>query len=170
MIKKSALLLLLILLIYNFLSRAQTSPIVSEKDFELFTGKWQGSLTYLDYKSGKPYTMPANIEIQRIGTSKQFIFANTYPDEPKANDKDTITISGKGDKLNTEPIKSKKKLTDGSLEIITENLGKDGNDNKAALIRITYTAGNNLLSIKKDVRFTGQTAWVLRHEYRYKKL
>ena len=33
------------------------------KDLAASTGSWQGKLTYLDYSSGKPYTMPANIKI-----------------------------------------------------------------------------------------------------------
>ncbi|MEO5942700.1 MAG: hypothetical protein ABIP30_15405 [Ferruginibacter sp.] len=35
----------------------------SVRDFDKLVGSWEGSLTYLDYSSGKPYTMSADIEI-----------------------------------------------------------------------------------------------------------
>ena len=54
-------------------------------------GKWTGSLTYLDYSSGKSFSMPANVEISESGT-KNLIFDYKYPNEPKANVADTITI------------------------------------------------------------------------------
>lgn len=36
------------------------------KDFNSLIGSWEGSLTYLDYTTGKPYTMSADIEIKRL--------------------------------------------------------------------------------------------------------
>lgn len=37
---------------------AQNSFKTIQKEFGKLSGTWQGSLTYLDYSSGKPYTMP----------------------------------------------------------------------------------------------------------------
>ena len=76
--------------------------------------------------------------------SNVFIFLNLYPDEPKATSSDTLTISNSGKMVNNETVKSKRKLGNGNTEIITELLGKDGNDNKPALIRTTYTVGKNI--------------------------
>jgi len=36
---------------------------VQVKDLSNSVGSWEGKLTYLDYASGKPYTMSANIKI-----------------------------------------------------------------------------------------------------------
>ena len=33
------------------------------KDLSNSVGSWEGKLTYLDYSTGKPYTMSANIKI-----------------------------------------------------------------------------------------------------------
>ena len=51
-----------------------------EKDLKNLIGKWEGTLTYLDYQSDKPYTMPANIEVNLID-SNNFLYKNIYPKE-----------------------------------------------------------------------------------------
>jgi hypothetical protein len=150
-------------------SFAQTTSTISLKDFKLFEGNWNGSLTYMDYSSNKPYTMPANINVKQIRKTNQLVFLNTYPDEPKANSADTITISKDGKMLNKETVKSIQKLGDGNTEIITETTGVDGNDNKPALLRHIYIVGKKKFVIRKEVQFVGQTEWLKRHEYNYTK-
>ncbi|MFX5622751.1 hypothetical protein ABTE00_21585, partial [Acinetobacter baumannii] len=39
---------------------------IQKNDTRIFEGKWVGSLTYLDYTSGKPYTMPADLIVTAI--------------------------------------------------------------------------------------------------------
>ena len=138
-----------------------------QKDFEKLSGAWQGSLTYLDYSSGKPYTMPADIEIKRVDKTDKFIFSNIYPNESSANSIDTISISIVGKYIDKELVKSRRKLPDGDIEIITEEFGKDGNDNKPATFRHTYILGQATYKKRKDVKFTGGTTWINRHEYSY---
>ncbi len=146
---------------------AQTSTKVTPKDFQLFVGNWKGTLTYLDYSSHKQYTMPADINISQLKKSNVFIFSNLYPDEPKANSTDTLIISHNGKMINNEIVKSKQKPDNGDTKIITGFLGKDGNDNMPALIRITYTVGKNIYTNIKEVQFVGQNEWIKRHEYSY---
>lgn len=148
---------------------AQTSYKTLLKDFQTLSGHWTGSLTYLDYSSGKPYTMPADIDIKRIGKASQFSFSNSYRNEPSANSTDTITLSADGKYINNELIKSRRKLADGTIEIITEETGHDGNDHKPAMFRHTYTLGKTSFKKRKDVQFTGETGWINRHEYSYTK-
>lgn len=155
-------------IIGSFSAFAQSPVKISTADFKAVLGHWEGSLTYLDYSSGKPFSMPANIAIARLG-AKQLIFANTYPEEAAANSADTSTIAKNGTMLDEEKLISKRKLADGNLEIITEYTGPDGNDNLLARIRHTYTIGKTLLVIRKDVMFVGDAEWIMRHEFRYEK-
>lgn len=164
--------------IYNFLiitfltatiCNAQSSFKAIPKDFNTLIGSWQGSLTYLDYSSGKPYTMPADIVITRLNKTNSFIFSNIYPNELSANSTDTITISKDGTYINKEIVKSRRKLANGNISIITEELGKDGNDNKPATFRHTYSFGKTNFIMRKDVQFIGETNWINRHEYSYKR-
>lgn len=147
----------------------QADAVISAKDLKDLRGCWQGSLTYLDYSSNKPYTMNADLKVSRTGRSHTFILENIYPQEPKANSSDTIIISSDGRKINDEIVHSKLKNADGSLEIITEKEGLDGNDNKPATFRFTYTIGKKSYIHKKEVRFDGQQEWIKRHEYNYSR-
>ncbi len=152
---------------------SKNSTKASKKDFQILLGNWRGSLTYLDYSSNKSYTMPADVNISQVADSKTFIFSNIYPDEPKANSADTLVISKNGKMLNKKNVTSKRKLDDGIaeviLEIITEILSVDGNDNKPAIIRHTYLLGNNTYTKTEHVQFVGQNKWIKRNEYSYKR-
>lgn len=148
---------------------AQSSFKIIQKDFNKLSGTWQGSLTYLDYSSGKPYTMPANIEIKRINKTNKFVFSNIYPNEVSANSIDTVSISKDGKYIDKELIKSRRKLPNGDIEITTEEFGKDGNDNKPAIFRHTYTFGLTTYKNRKDVKFNSETEWINRHEFSYQK-
>ena len=142
------------------------APVISVKDFKPALGKWTGTLTYLDYTSGKPYTMPANITVSADPQNiRQIILSIEYPDEPKANGNDTLTISSDGKMLNRDVVISKQK-SNGKLEIITERNDVDGNDRKKALIRHIYSIGKKSFSNRKEVKFEGEEKWILRNEYK----
>ena len=50
-----------------------------------------------------------------------------------------------------------------SLKFITESSGMD--DDKEALFRHTYGISKNIFSIRKDVKYTGDTVFIKRNEY-----
>ena len=150
-------------------SNAQTNFRTILKDFHKISGSWKGSLTYLDYSTGKPYTMPADMEIKRINKTNKFAFSNIYPNEKSANSIDTIIISTDGKYIDKELIKSRRTLTNGDIEIITEEMGEDGNENKPATFRHTYTFGKTTCKKRKDIQFKGESEWINRHEYSYSK-
>lgn len=157
------------ILLITTICNAQNIFKTISKDFKNLSGYWKGSLTYLDYSSGKPYTMPADIEIKKINKTNKFVFSNIYPDETSANSIDTIIISTNGKYIDKESVKSRRKLPNGDIEIITEESGNDGNDNKPATFRHTYTIGKTTYKNRKDVQFTGEKEWINRHEYSYTK-
>ncbi|MCL9807225.1 hypothetical protein NAT51_16965 [Flavobacterium amniphilum] len=138
-----------------------------EKDLKNLIGKWEGTLTYLDYQTNKPYTMPANIEVSFIN-SNHFLYKNIYPKEPKANSIDTLKIALNGQELNNDRITSIKR-TKNNIIIVTEVDGNDGNDQKKALLRTTYSLDKSKFSISKDVKFDGTSTWIKRHDYSFKK-
>ncbi len=113
--------------------------------------------------------MSANLNIKQIGKTNSFSFSNSYPKEPQANSIDTVIISNDGRFVNKETIKSKRQLNDSTTEIITEETGVDGNDNKQATFKFTYILSPNIYANKKEVQFAGQSEWITRHEYSYKR-
>ena len=160
---KKLLIALLLLPVFAF---TQTISAVTVKDFKPAFGKWKGSLTYLDYSSGKPYTMPANVIISRDkNNEQQLILAFVYPDEPKANGNDTLIISKDGLQINGAAVVSKKKTSEGFLEIVTEKDGIDGNDNRKAVLKHIYTISKKIFSNRKEVRFDGEEKFIMRNEY-----
>lgn len=166
-VMKSKLLFCLVLSLGFLSASAYSDTTLNSGDLRKLAGCWKGSLTYLDYRSGKPYTMPANLEVKEVKSGRNILCFISYPDEPKANGTDTLSISEDGQLLNEERIISKRNYSTDSLGIISETKGLDGNDNKEALIRHTYTLGRTAYSVKKEVKFKGETQWILRNEYKF---
>jgi hypothetical protein len=136
---------------------------IQVKDLSSSVGSWEGKLTYLDYASGKPFTMLANIKISLTADYKGFIMGYEYPKEPHANSKDTTFIVG--NYFGKDKIVEFKKDSDGGYKMITEVDGNDGNDNRKAILRHTYKLKSNTYSIIKDVKFEGTDKWIKRNEY-----
>src|SRR6476620_2289542 len=112
---------------------------ITKSDINQMKGEWKGSLTYLDYSTKKPYTMPADLTISYLEKTNAIVFLNTYPNEPKANSADTVMLSKDGSMIDKETVRSRSVIPDRGTVIITEISGVDGNDNRPALIRHTYT-------------------------------
>ena len=148
-------------------SFVQKEPAVSIKYFASSAGKWNGSITYLDYSSGKPFTMAANTTIVVDRKRNEVIMQMDYPNEPKANGNDTLSIEKNGSAINGSKIISNKKLKNGSIEIITEKNSVDGNDHKPAVLRHIYFIGKILFINRKEVKFAGTDKWIMRNEYRF---
>ncbi len=146
----------------SFLIRPRLNSI---KDLKDSFGSWTGTLTYLDYTSGKPYTMPANILVSGLSDSSLGI-AFTYPNEPKANGIDTLILSAGGSSFNGAGIESFLDQKKG-FQLITLRNGQDGNDNKEAIIRTTYSCDDHSFKMIKDVRFKGTDTWINRHVYAF---
>ena len=113
--------LFFICLFYNFFSnlQAQNSATLKKTDISQLLGTWKGSLTYLDYNSGKPFTMPANTIISLIPNSNNLLMEMIYPDEPKANSKDTLMVDKAYTLFDGYPVVSRKVVCDDSIETIS---------------------------------------------------
>lgn len=168
------LLLLLLPLFMCSVILAQDNTSVDENKIEQeeinnFIGAWTGTLTYVDYNSGEPYTMPCDLDIQKTMKKNQLALSYIYPNEPKANNKGRLRISKDGTRINKKRITNKFLNADGQMEIYTENTGKDGNEGKKALIRNMYKIGDKELIFRKDIKFEGSTDWLRRNEYTFER-
>ena len=142
------------------------STTVTVKDFKPALGKWTGTITYLDYTTVKPFTMPANVIIgKNKKDGQQLILAFEYPREPKANGIDTLVISADGKMIDDAKLVTKK-AQNGSLQIITEKDGVDGNENKSATIRYIYTVSKKSFIKRKEVKFEGEEKFIVRNEFK----
>ncbi len=151
-------------------NKAINSPkTINANELAMLIGNWEGSLMYLDYTSNKPNTIPSNLVIEAGKNENQLKVANFYPGEPKANNNYKITISKDGTQINKQDIKTKTNEPNGSIKVIVEYNGKDGNDNKKALFRISYLLSEKKYTVEKEVLFEGTEEWILRNRYSYEK-
>lgn len=157
--------LIIIALIVSLNSFGQ-AKILAE-DLKAIIGSWEGSITYLDYQSGKPFTMPANVIVKQGKNESILMLKNIYPEEPKANGSDKIKMTNHGILLNKCLVRSREVLENGQVKVQTECKGKD--DNKAALIRNTYLISNDHFLIRKEIQFEGTDNWTKRSEFEYYK-
>ena len=142
---------------------------ITPNDLEILIGYWEGTLTYLDYSTGEPFKMPANLKIEQGKNKYQLKLYNIYANEPKANNTSKFVISKDGKKIDGKPIFSRKTNQNNELEFIVEYPGKDGNDKKKATIRQIYVLGNSSFVIRKEVKFQDQNEWIKRNEFNYRK-
>ena len=161
-----SILLIALLVLLNFSAQAQQNRL-SKNDLQLFIGTWKGTLTYLDYTKGKPFSMPAELSVRSSKPGLLF-FSYTYPKEPEANGVDTVIISKKRDSIDEIPV-TDRMIDKGITMIITEKKGTDGNDNKPAILRYVYTIGDNVFIKRKEVKFDGKEEWILRNEFNFRR-
>ena len=160
---KQYILFILAVFICGF-SHAQRVAI---NDLSNSVGTWEGKLTYLDYSTGQPFTMLANIKIALTANKKGYIMAYEYPKEPHANTKDTTYITN--DLFGTDKIIAFTKDASSGFKMVTEKDGVDGNDNKKAILRHIYLLQSNTFSIVKEVKFSGTEKWIKRNEYQFNR-
>ena len=148
------------LMVFSIHVHAQSLQI---RDLSSSLGNWEGKLTYLDYSTGKPFTMLANIKIILTKNKRGYIMGYEYPKEPQANSKDTTYVNGNF--FGKDKIVAFKKDSGGGFILVTEIEGEDGNDHKKATLRHSYILKSNTYSIIKEVQFEGTGKWIKRNEY-----
>ncbi len=141
---------------------------IQDSELNMLEGDWEGMLTYTDYQSGKPYSMPAHLSIKWSKKNQVLILSHRYPNEPKANNSEKIKISKDRKKIGNKTITSKNELLNGQIQFECEFEGKD--NNKKALIKKTYMLSPEMLIIKKEIRSVQKDQWLLRNEYNYKRI
>jgi hypothetical protein len=138
------------------------------KQLQKSLGNWEGKLTYLDYTSGQPFTLLANIKINFTENNLGWITGYEYPKEPHANSTDTIYYINK--QFGNETIVEFNQQKNGDFTLITERSGEDGNDHKKALLRHVYSLIGDSFTIKKEVKFQDAAIWIKRNEYQFNRV
>lgn len=164
--KKTMTNFITVLTLLFFVSPQAQNTLVAN-DLKPLLGEWKGTLTYVDYSSNKPYTMPANLVVSQGKSENQVSLMYLYPNEPKANSKGKIKIGDQGKKLNNESVISREVLADGSVQITTSYNGKD--NNKEAMIKGVYILGKTICVIRKEVKYVNSDKWLKRNEYSFQR-
>ena len=154
-----------LIFLFTYISYAQNT--ISPDDLIMISGEWQGSLTYIDYGTNKPYTMPANVTVEQGKNEYQVQLLYKYPNEPNANSKGRIKISKDGLLVNKTKVTTREVLEKQVVKITSEYEGKD--NNKRALIKNVYNFGPKQFIIRKEVKFDDAADWLMRNEYTFKR-
>jgi len=146
-----------------------TESKITRDELQILTGsQWSGTLTYLDYRSNKRVSIPANLTVRPNGEDKwSWVFEYKYPDEPKANSEEIVRLSRDGKSLNGEVVLERATLTDNTVRFVTEKRGQD--NNRGAAIRFIYALNAKTFSIKKEVRYEDENQFFERNEYRWNR-
>lgn len=141
------------------------APKVERKDLHRLTGApWTGTLTYLDYRSNRPVSIPSALIVTPVaGNRLAWVFEYRYPDEPQENSRDTVALSKDRKTLDGERVVERTRLGRDSVRIVTEKPGPD--NDQPALFRFTYLIGARSFSVQKAVRPEGKPAFFERNRY-----
>lgn len=141
---------------------------IEPKDLAKLEGApWTGTLTYLDYSSGKPTAIKCDVTITRDAKdSHVWTFDYRYPDEPKANSKDSVVLSADGRTFDGEAVLefSRKGKTS---RLVTTKQGKD--NDKPATFRFTYLFDDKNFSVRKEVKVDGSADYFERNRYAWSR-
>ena len=145
------------------------SPKVSAEDLRKLSGaRWTGTLTYLDYGSKKRVSIPSNLTVTRAaGDETSWVFEYEYPEEPKANGKQTLKVEENGTVFDGEKVVERTGLDGGGFRLVTVKRGRD--NDREALFRFTYTLDGSAFSVKKEVRPEGGAEFFERNLYSWKR-
>jgi hypothetical protein len=140
---------------------------ISLDDFKILNNtSWEGTLTYLDYKSGE--LTPVSTTMQITITEKVIEQNIQYTWEPNKNVQAKIKIKKNGTHLGKQKVISKTINDNGTIQLITIAEGKD--DNKKATMFYTYEFNSDSYIVLKEVQFKGSNERFMRNTYEYKRL
>ncbi len=140
---------------------------IQPDDFDLVRGRWKGSLTYLDYTSRQEVVIPCDVDATVNKKQRVVQLVYTYPAEPAYNSRDKLRIAADGSRVQDQRVVSRKTMSDGTLEFITEETGYD--DHKNCTIRRIIVLSNTTFSIAKWVKYQDGDDFIRRNIFSWKK-
>ena len=147
-----------------FVINLYAQETIATNDFAILDNtSWTGTLTYIDYQSGKPTdiatTMQIKISDMTIEQNIQYVW------EPNKNVKSRTKIKKDGSVLGNQKVISKILKEDDTMQIITTLKGKD--DGKKAILYYTYEFNSNSYKVTKEVQFNDSGERFMRNCYSY---
>lgn len=151
----------------SFIMNVDAQVTASKNDFKILDNtNWEGTLTYIDYQSGKPIDVATTMQVKITeNTMEQSI---QYVWEPDKNVKAITKIKRNGKYIGKQKVVSKMHKEDGSVQIITTAKGKD--DGIKATFYYTYEFDSSNYKVTKEVQFSNSDKRYMRNSYKYKIL
>ncbi len=151
-----------------FLSVMVLAQKVSSNDFKVLEGNWTGQLTYLDYTSNKQETIPSTLKAS-VTRSNKFELKFGYPGESGKGGADVYKISEDGSLVNNMKVLERTEQQDGTLKIVLEQKGPDGNDHRPATFHHILEIGKDKFVMTKMVKFDNEKNFFRRNQYEFSR-
>jgi hypothetical protein len=152
-------------------------PVRATAAHAAMSGAWTGTLRYRDYQDSTRFvTLPTLLDGALATDSSRVTLAFTYDDGPgkTVRSSDRFALDATMRRLEWGPSDGKRPATlftvtsQTQTETIQLALESDGmDDNRPARIRESIELRADGMRILKEVRFTGATVWLFRHEYTF---
>ena len=145
------------------------APRVSGRDLSMAQANdWHGTLTYLDYGTGKSVRLNTAMRGQ-MPRADQLVLTFDYEEPNKSHvfGADTLAIGPDGTRVRwdgtTFAVIARQMLPARTLRLVLEGPGRD--DNRAVTIRKTVLLSAQQFSVRKQVRLVADTAFLQRNYY-----
>ena len=150
---------------------ASGGPHISGPDLSAARANdWRGTLTYLDYGTQKSVKLNTGVRGE-MNSANRIILRFDYEEPNKTHvfGTDTLTVAPDGTHVRWDgtdfAVKVKQWLPDQTLRLVLEGSGRD--DNRPVTIRKTLVLNQHLLTIRKQVQFAADTAFIQRNGYQF---
>ena len=146
-------------------------PRVSGPDLSLARASdWRGALTYRDYGTQKSVMLNTSLRGEMNSVNRLILrFDYEEPNKTHVFGSDTLTVAPDGAHVRWDgtdfAVKAKQWLPDQTLRLVLEGPGRD--DNRPVTIRKTVVLNQHLLTIRKQVQFAADTAFIQRNSYHF---
>lgn len=157
-----------IILTVFFLVTSTKAQTISIDDIKHIAGSWSGTLSYLDYSSNKEVTIQSAL-IVKINNDKEYALNISFPKEPGYGGEDIYSVKEKGTMINDMKIIERMNQPDGTLKVVMESKGTDGNENKMATFHHIMLIGKKSFNIIKMVKFDGEEKFIQRNQFAFNR-
>lgn len=154
--------------------KADTSPRLTLDDLDFLTGKWAGSLEYLDFTDNQTrHKIAASLACKRAHDAFDYKFSFVEPGGKKVDGdstKVTLVENGSQLRLNDETWRVASRLIDAKnqkYEVVLTREGPD--DKKPAKLRRVISLDKDTLTIRTEVLLEKAEKSFVRNEYVLKK-
>lgn len=150
------------------------NPTLKADDLDFLTGKWTGTLAYLDYSDNRTkQKLETALECTRDGDAVVYRFTYVEPNGKKVEgDKVKLTVHANGAevRLNDEAWRVAGRGIDAANQKYEVVLTRDGSaGNKPAAFRRVITLSKGTLTIRTEEKAEKAEAALVRNEYTLKK-
>ncbi|MBO0356537.1 DoxX family protein [Hymenobacter sp. BT186] len=157
-------------------SVAAQTPTASNKvtmpELQAVVQQWDGTLTYLDYKTQKQVSLVTTLNGMQSKPRElvlDFIYREPEGGQVKGYDKVQLAADGLSVTWDGIPMRivRKTRLPNQELKLVLEGRGRD--DNKDCLIRKTVMLGVRQFTIVKEVKYDNNEGFITRNTYAFQQ-